>query len=327
MTYKSPIGEKCFLHSNFLCFSVPTYLEGNIYFAKHLKKCSKNAFLTGYILKGLFTYQEREETIMVEKLQIVDADTLLSTPMRRTRFIIDGLLPEGITILCGAPKIGKSWLMLRVCLQVSQGLDVWGMKTRKCEVLYLCLEDSFNRLQDRLYSIADEYGIAIVVVHHLRKQADDNDPFNQISGTTGITGAVDTAFLITKDNRNDEVALLTATGRDIEQQRLILRFLKKVWTLEDHKGQAELRDEIIPQVVFKLVDFIKEQGKWEGTATELVAALGEEEKMVQTINRIINRFYYEVLAPNDIAYSTKRCANKRLIQLTNNDTIDSNDEE
>ena len=224
----------------------------------------------------------------------------------------------------GGNEMARKYFCL---LYTSQGLDVWGMKTRKCEVLYLCLEDSFNRLQDRLYSIADEYGIAIVVVHHLRKQADDNDPFNQISGTTGITGAVDTAFLITKDNRNDEVALLTATGRDIEQQRLILRFLKKVWTLEDHKGQAELRDEIIPQVVFKLVDFIKEQGKWEGTATELVAALGEEEKMVQTINRIINRFYYEVLAPNDIAYSTKRCANKRLIQLTNNDTIDSNDEE
>ena len=50
----------------------------------------------------------------------------------------------------GGNEMARKYFCL---LYTSQGLDVWGMKTRKCEVLYLCLEDSFNRLQDRLYSI------------------------------------------------------------------------------------------------------------------------------------------------------------------------------
>ena len=75
--------------------------------------------------------------------------------MKKTRFIIDGLLPEGISILCGAPKIGKSWLMLWTCLQVAEGKHVWGMETHKCDVLYLCLEDPFSRIQDRLYSLTE----------------------------------------------------------------------------------------------------------------------------------------------------------------------------
>lgn len=59
---------------------------------------------------------------MSENLMIMDADTLLSTPMQRASFIIDGFLPQGVSILSGAPKIGKSWLMLLLSLKVSQGL-------------------------------------------------------------------------------------------------------------------------------------------------------------------------------------------------------------
>ena len=92
---------------------------------------------------------------MSENLTIMDADTLLSTPMQRASFIIDGFLPQGVSILSGAPKIGKSWLMLLLSLKVSQGLPLWGMKTDKCDVLYLCLEDSFQRIQDRLYRLTE----------------------------------------------------------------------------------------------------------------------------------------------------------------------------
>ena len=48
----------------------------------------------------------------MSKLQTIDADTLLSTPLPATRFVVDRLLPEGLHILAGAPKIGKSWLAL-----------------------------------------------------------------------------------------------------------------------------------------------------------------------------------------------------------------------
>ena len=49
---------------------------------------------------------------MKRKLITVDAETLLSTPMNKTMFIVDELIPQGVNVLSGASKIGKSWLML-----------------------------------------------------------------------------------------------------------------------------------------------------------------------------------------------------------------------
>ena len=49
---------------------------------------------------------------MDNKLKTVDAETLLSTPMSKTMFIVDGLISQGVNVISGASKIGKSWLML-----------------------------------------------------------------------------------------------------------------------------------------------------------------------------------------------------------------------
>ena len=43
----------------------------------------------------------------MQKLNTIDADTLLSTPLPATRFIVESLLPEGLHLLAGSPKIGK----------------------------------------------------------------------------------------------------------------------------------------------------------------------------------------------------------------------------
>lgn len=48
--------------------------------------------------------------MQVEKLKTIDADMLLSTPMRKTLFVVDGLIPQGLSVLSGSSKIGKSWL-------------------------------------------------------------------------------------------------------------------------------------------------------------------------------------------------------------------------
>ncbi len=48
---------------------------------------------------------------MIEKLRTVDAETLLSTPMKKTEFIVDTLLPQGVSVISGASKIGKSRLI------------------------------------------------------------------------------------------------------------------------------------------------------------------------------------------------------------------------
>ncbi len=92
----------------------------------------------------------------MKKLKTVDADTLLYQPLDKPSFVVDGLIPTGLTLFCGAQKIGKSWLMLKLCLCVSEGRPLWELPTTPGDVLYLCLEDTFYRIQDRLFRLADE---------------------------------------------------------------------------------------------------------------------------------------------------------------------------
>ena len=86
----------------------------------------------------------------MQKLKTVDADTLLSTPLPANQFVVERLLPQGLHILAGASKVGKSWLALWLCLCVAKGEPVWGLTTVRGTVLYLCLEDSLSRIQGRL---------------------------------------------------------------------------------------------------------------------------------------------------------------------------------
>ena len=88
-----------------------------------------------------------------KKLNTIDADTLQAIAYEPISFLVDDLLPQGLHLLAGAPKIGKSWLALWLCLQVAQGQPLWNFSTRPCEVLYLCLEDSFQRIQSRLFDL------------------------------------------------------------------------------------------------------------------------------------------------------------------------------
>ena len=92
---------------------------------------------------------------MNNKLKTVDAETLLSTPISKTMFIVDGLISQGVNVISGASKIGKSWLMLWLGLQVAQGNSIWGLSTLQCDVLYLSLEDTQRRIKGRLYNLTD----------------------------------------------------------------------------------------------------------------------------------------------------------------------------
>ena len=90
------------------------------------------------------------------KLTVIDGETLMDTRLEPTKFCIDTLLPQGITILGGAPKIGKSWWVLDICIRIAKGESVWGMPTTKGTTLYLCLEDTLRRVQERLNCITDD---------------------------------------------------------------------------------------------------------------------------------------------------------------------------
>lgn len=93
---------------------------------------------------------------MKRKLVTVDAETLLSTPMSKTMFIVDGLIPQEVNALSIVSKISKNWLMLWLGLQVSQGFSVWEIPTMRYDVLYLCLEDTLKRIKDRLFDLTDD---------------------------------------------------------------------------------------------------------------------------------------------------------------------------
>ena len=83
-------------------------------------------------------------------LKTIDAETLLSQPTRQPPFLVDGLLAPGLYILAGAPKVGKSWLALWFCTRIASGKPVWKFAARPSTVLYLCLEDNRQRIQNRL---------------------------------------------------------------------------------------------------------------------------------------------------------------------------------
>lgn len=78
---------------------------------------------------------------MAGRLRTIDARTLADAVLEPPGYAVKDLLVQGLHILAGAPKTGKSWLALWLCQQVAGGEKVWGYPTQQGTVLYLCLED------------------------------------------------------------------------------------------------------------------------------------------------------------------------------------------
>lgn len=79
------------------------------------------------------------------------AADLMEEEFAEPRFAVDGLIPEGLAFMCGAPKLGKSWMALGLGIAVaSGGKALSAIDVEPGEVLYLALEDSPRRLQSRL---------------------------------------------------------------------------------------------------------------------------------------------------------------------------------
>ena len=89
------------------------------------------------------------------KIQAMTMPELMETRFRVRPAVIDGLLPAGTYLLAGAPKIGKSFLVLQMAYQVSMGEPFLGFPSRQGTVLYLALEDTCERLQKRLSQMTD----------------------------------------------------------------------------------------------------------------------------------------------------------------------------
>ena len=92
----------------------------------------------------------------IEKIKTINGEELMNLVLPPLRFAVDGLLPQGVCILAGRAKTGKSWLVLSLCIAVAEGKPFWGRETQKSDVLYLCLEDSRSRLQQRVLTFTEE---------------------------------------------------------------------------------------------------------------------------------------------------------------------------
>ena len=91
-----------------------------------------------------------------KRLQTIDGESLMSLPLTPLNFVVDTLLSQGLHILAGSPKVGKSWLALWLSVMVAKGEPVWGMSVKQGTTLYLCLEDSTLRIQNRLFEITED---------------------------------------------------------------------------------------------------------------------------------------------------------------------------
>jgi AAA domain len=228
------------------------------------------------------------------------AEALKTMTFPPIKYVVPGIIVEGLTLFAGKPKIGKSWLMLHASLAVARdGFTLGDIHCIEGDVLYCALEDNERRLQSRLTkllgiaqdwparwfykcemprlssggldfirnwikskpkgkarlvvidtlamvrapkkrdetnydadyaavldlrALANETGVAIVLVHHLRK-ADADDAFDTVSGTLGLTGAPDTVLILKRDTSG--TIILHGRGRDLVEIEMAMTFDKE----------------------------------------------------------------------------------------------------
>ena len=327
---------------------------------------------------------------MDHPLITVDGRTLMDRPLEPPNFVVDTLLAQGRHLLAGSPKVGKSWLALWLAVTVAKGEPVWNMSTKQGTTLYLCLEDSVLRIQNRLFEItedapdsvhfctecaligqgleeqvdafiaahpdtvlviidtlqmvrpihdatyandyrdlsvlkrlADKHGIAILLIHHLRKEKAE-DVFHRISGTTAISGAVDSSFTLVEEKRGSGKARLTCVGRDIEYRELELeRSGDNVWQLvSDSRTQPELLGD---RIVYLLSELMRDRTEFIGTPTELSEQIDPVDVERISPKKVSRQILQNLDALRKIGISAvvRRSNGKRLIELQRAESDDT----
>ena len=288
-----------------------------------------------------FSSTQAKKRKKYKELMTQSGDDLMKKEVRPVQFVVDGLLPRGLSIVAGKRKEGKSWLMLDLCFSVAAGEKFLDFDTEQGTVLYLDLEDPETRLLQRareirdvipsqfheatragklgaglaeqiedfvhdhpdtnlvvidtlqkirkpkgdtyagdyqvvssLKSLADKLEIAIVCIHHTRKMK-AKDTFDSVLGSTGLTAAADGIYVLERKAEGKPFGKLSFISRDIPDGDISVRFDHDTcrWypiTPSDMEREMLLADEAMSA----LIDFMKRELLFEGTATELCERLG-----------------------------------------------------
>ena len=176
--------------------------------------------------------------------------------------------------------------------------------------------ESYNYASDyeiigKLKMFADKHGICLLLVHHTRKQP-ASDKFEMISGTTGLLGCADGAFLLQKERGIAMNATLDVVGRDQPEQKIFLiRDREHLnWTL-DHI-EAESTEQPPDPILEKVNTFLKDS--WTGTPTDLVQLL-EMELKPNVLSRYLNVNKSRLENEYGIDYQNNRTHSGRTIVL------------
>ena len=166
----------------------------------------------------------------------------------------------------------------------------------------------------KLKALADSCNVAMLIVHHTRKQQ-AGDKFDTISGTNGLLGAADGAFVLSKEKRTSNNATLDVTGRDQPDQRIQLVKVPEtlVWNFE--KAETELWIEPPDPLLEKISNTLfAESNSWSGTASQLCEIIGDDIKPnVLSLKLSINA--NRLLKDYDIHYKASRTHSGRKLSL------------
>ena len=169
---------------------------------------------------------------------------------------------------------------------------------------------------DNLKGFAEKHNICLLIVHHTRKQSAD-DIFDTISGSNGLLGAADGAFVMSKKNRITSKATMDIVGRDNPDQRLRLEFNREefIWEL------VSVENEILEEPKIQLLEDVDalltiENPIFKGSANELIDKIGNDEFSPTTITRMLNVNVDRLMNDYGITLEYKRNSAGRKIILT-----------
>lgn len=177
--------------------------------------------------------------------------------------------------------------------------------------------DSYSYAKDyeiinQLKQFSDSWGICLLLVHHTRKQK-SSDNFDMISGTNGLLGCADGAFMLYKETRTSNKATLEISDRDQQDQKIhLIRDEEKLcWNFE--KAETELWKEPPEPLLECIANLVTEENPtWQGTATELIEKLGLDMKP-NVVSLKLNVNAGRLMNDYSIRYTNKRNHSGRMI--------------